>query len=177
MCGSSALVAPPSSSDSRALSEQRRRSGAAAAHSPRFSRWLFFIGLSLVVTPALRVYAIVEQQIPMFVSEQGQLRLMQHPGLETLLNCEIAMNAVLVMAAVVLNFLFYARSKQFPKYMIAYVAVTFVYWLAVTAAVRSLFPDINGAQTAYSLVRYFIWGALTAGYLLFDKDAKIHFDR
>jgi Protein of unknown function (DUF2569) len=174
MCGSSVLAAPPPMSDGPMLSSRPR-----AVARPGFSKWLFFIGLSLVVTPAVRVYAIVERQIPVLFSDEGQAMLAQHPGLDKLVSFEIGMNALLVLAALVLNLLFYSWSKHFPKAMIAYVALTFAYLLAVTAAVNSLFPDAllaQRAQSFYSLLRYLIWGVVMAGYLLFNPDVKTRFE-
>jgi Protein of unknown function (DUF2569) len=174
MCGSGALIAPPLPPDGPMLSDRVSRPKT-AVHDASFSRWLFFIGLSLIVTPALRVYAIAEQQIPMFLTDKGQIFLMLHPGFDKLLDFEICINVLLVLAAAALNILFYTHSRNFPKSMVTYVVATFVYRLAATAILHSLFPDTILVQNAYILFRYFIWGAITAGYLLFEPNVKNHF--
>jgi hypothetical protein len=174
MCGSIALIAPPPPPHGPMLSDRVPRPKA-VVHDASFSRWLFFIGLSLIVTPALRVYAIAEQQIPMFLTDKGQMLLMKHPGLDRLIQFEICVSVLLVLAAAALNLLFYTHSRRFPNAMVAYVVATFVYRLAATAMLHSLFPDTILIQDAYALLRYFIWGAITAGYLLFEPNVKNHF--
>ena len=175
MCGSAALIAPPSPVAGPMLSNLPRKSGTIAVPTPGFSWWLFFVGLSLIVTPALRVYAIAEQQIPMFLTDKGQIFLMQHVGYDKLLDFEISLNVLFVLAAAALNILFYTHSRRFPSAMVAYIVATFVYRLAATAMLHSLFPDTILVQNAYILFRYFIWGALTAGYLIFEPSVKNHF--
>lgn len=173
MCGSAALIAPPPPPNHPLPASKIARPILAF---PGFSRWLFFIGLSLIVTPALCIYAIAEKQIPMFITDRGQIFFMQHPGYDKLLNFEICTNVFLVLAATALNFLFYTRSRRFPNFMVSYVIATFVYRLAATAMLHSLFPDTILIQNAYSLLGYFIWGVITAGYLLFDHNIKTHFE-
>jgi Protein of unknown function (DUF2569) len=175
MCGSIALTLPPAPVSGPMLSDRVARP-VAAAHNPHFSKWLFFIGLSLIVTPALRVYAIAEKQIPMFLTDKGQMFFILHPGFDKLLEFEICMNVLLVLAAAALNLLFYTHSRRFPNFMVAYVVATFVYRLGATAMLHSLFPDTILVQNAYALLRYFIWGAITAGYLLFEPSVKKHFE-
>jgi Protein of unknown function (DUF2569) len=174
MCGSVALVAPPPPPNGPMLSDRVQRPKA-VARDASFSRWLFFIGLSLIVTPAIRVYVIAEQQIPIFLTDKGQMLLMKHAGLDKLVEFEICINVLLVLAAAALNILFYTHSRRFPAAMITYVVATFVYRLAATAMLHSLFPDIIFVQHTYALCRYFIWGAITAGYLLFQPNVKAHF--
>jgi hypothetical protein len=170
MCGSTTLVAPPVEPDGPMLSATRK-----APSQPGFSKWLFFVGLSLVVTPALRVFAIVRKEIPVLFGDDGQSFLAQYPGIDRLLYFEISINALLVLAALILNFLFYARSKHFPHAMIAYVTITLIYLITVAGMIHSMFPDAILAQSAYSLVRYLLWGATLAGYLLFNPDVKARF--
>jgi hypothetical protein len=172
MCGSAALIAPPPPPKHPLPASRIPRR---VLSIPGFSLWLFLLGLSLIVTPAIRVYAISEQQIPMFLTDKGQIFLMQHPGYEKFLYFEIGINALLVLAAAALNVLIYTHSRRFPYAMITYVVATFVYQFTATAVLRSLFPDTVPAQSTYILFRYFIWGALTAGYLLFDPNVKEHF--
>jgi hypothetical protein len=174
MCGSAALVLPPPPPNHPLPT---RRIPRPLLSVPGFSVWLFLIGLSLIITPALRVYALSERQIPMFITDKGQIFLMQHPGYDKFLYFEISIDALLVLAAAALNILIYTHSRRFPYAMITYVVATFVYQLVTIAVLRSLFPDTVHAQDTYILFRYFIWGALTAGYLLFDPNVRAHFDQ
>jgi len=170
MCGNALLVAPPVAPDGPMLSNTRRR-----PPQPEFSKWLFFVGLSLVVTPALRIIAIVQKEVPALFGDDSQSFLAQYPGLDKLLYFEIGMNALLVLAALILNFLFYAKRKNFPNAMIGYVAITLIYLITVSGMIHSMFPDAIMAQSAYSLVRYLLWGMALAGYLLFNPDVKARF--
>lgn len=169
MCGNTMLVAPPSEPDGPMLSKKDRP-------APRgFSKWLFIVGLSLVVTPALRIWSVFQKQIPALFGEESQSLLAQYPGLDRILYFEIGMNALLVFAALLLNYLFYTRKRNFPNAMIGYVAITLIYLITVTGMVHSMFPDAIFAQSAYSLARYLIWGMALAGYLIFDPHVKARF--
>jgi Protein of unknown function (DUF2569) len=141
---------------------------------PKYSRWMLFIGLGLLIAPALRIYALVRQQLPILSTNEGHLLLAQHAGLDNLIYFEIGVNTALVVAAIVLNILFYTHSKRFPVAMIVYVVLTFSYRLLATAIFHSLFPNVPLANT-YSLVPYFIWCVLTGGYLLLDARVKARF--
>jgi hypothetical protein len=169
MCGSALLVAPPSEPDGPTLTKTRRPA------QPGFSKWLFVVGVSLVVTPALRIFAITQKQIPALWGDESQSTLAQYPGLDRLLYFEIGMNVLLVVAALLLNYLFYAKKRNFPNAMIGYVGSTLIYLTTVAGMIHSMFPDAVLAQSAYSLVRYVLWGMAMAGYLLFDPNVKARF--
>ena len=70
MCGSSVLAAPPPPTD---FSDEPQK-----VSKPGFSKWLFFIGLSLIVAPATRILAIVHVEIPALFNENSGARLAQH---------------------------------------------------------------------------------------------------
>ena len=169
MCGSAVLAAPPSADSGSFVDHPRKVSG------PGFSKWLFFIGLGLIVAPATRIFAIAAVEVPTLFGEHGQAMLAQHPGLDTLLYFEIAINALLALAALVLNVLFYRRKKYFPKSMLAYIIAILVFRIVVTGAIHSLFPGTIMIRTAYSLARYVAWAGAMAACLMFDSDVEMRF--
>lgn len=170
MCGSSVLAAPPPPTDGTFFSDEPGK-----VSKPGFSKWLFFIGLSLIVAPLTRILAIVHVEIPALFDQSSSARLAQHPGLDKLICFEIGMDVVLVMSALALNILFYRRNRYFPKSMLAYIVVILAYRIAVTGATHALFPDVLMIHSAYSLVRYLGWVGAMAACLLFDSDVETRF--
>jgi hypothetical protein len=85
------------------------------------------------------------------------------------------MNGLLVISALVLNFLFYTKRKHFPMLMVAYVAATVSFRVAVVSAVNSMFPDANLSASYITLVRYLLWAGAMIPYLLTSSDIKKRF--
>ena len=170
MCGSSVLTAPPVPTDNSTLLTERSE-----ASEPGFSKWLFFVVLSLPAAPVLSVYDAATVQVPLLFSESGKMLFLEHPGLDGMTWFEISMNGLLALAALILSILFFTRSKHFPKSMVAYLGAMFVFRLAVAGMTHSIYPNEVMTHTAYVLVRYLAWTAATAGYLLLNSDVGIHF--
>lgn len=147
----------------------------AGPSSQSFSKWLWAVGISLVLAPVLRVVAIVNSELPRLLDEDKQAYLQSHPGMSTLLQFEIGMNTFLVLAALVLNFLFYTRRRSFPMLMVAYVAITVLYIGITIGAVNSMFPDANMSAGYITLLRYLLWAGAMIPYLLTSGDLKTRF--
>lgn len=143
--------------------------------SASFSKWLWAVALSLVIAPVLRVISIVNYQIPHLFDGDKQAYLQSHPGMSGLLQFEISMNALLVIGALVLNFLFYTKRKAFPMLMVAYVAATVLFLAAILSAVNSMFPDASMSGGYIALVRYLIWAGAMIPYLLTSTEIKARF--
>jgi hypothetical protein len=79
------------------------------ASSGGSSKWMVVLGISLVATPIFRLNSIFSIEIPNLYGEQYQAYLASHPGLVNLLYFRIAMNGILILSALVLNFLFYTK--------------------------------------------------------------------
>ena len=148
---------------------------AAGPSSGSFSKWLWAVGISLVVAPAFRVFAIVNSELPRLLDEDKQAYLQSHPGMATLLQFEIGMNSLLVLAALVLNFLFYTKRRSFPMLMVAYVGTTVLYIAITIGAVNSMFPDANMSASYITLVRYLLWAGAMIPYLLTSTELKQRF--
>lgn len=142
-----------------------------------FSKWLWVIAISLVVTPALRVLSIVNFAIPRLHDDQYQPFLQAHPGFSNLLYFEIGMNSVLILGAVALNFLFYTKRRSFPIAMVMYVAATLLFLVGVISFANSIFPDANMTRGYIGLVRYLIWAGAIVPYLLTSNEIKARFVR
>jgi Protein of unknown function (DUF2569) len=169
MCGGTVSAAEPPPTSNSALPSSKS--------TPVPSKWLIFIGISLVVAPLVRLNAIVSSEIPRLYGEQFQPFLDSHPGYSNLLYFRIVMNSLLILASLCLNFLLYTKRKHFPSIMIAYVATTFVFLIADTGAVNYLFPDASTGRGFIPLLRYFIWAGTLIPYLLTSEQIKSRFDR
>lgn len=141
----------------------------------KFSSWLWAVAISLVAAPFFRVTSIINFEIPALFGDQNQAYVGSHPGLSELLYFQIAMNALLVAGALVLNFFFYTKRKNFPMLMVAYVATTVLYLVATTAAINSLFPDRSMTRSYIGLVRSLLWAGAMIPYLLTSSEVKKRF--
>jgi Protein of unknown function (DUF2569) len=140
-----------------------------------FSKWLWVVAISLILTPVLRVMSILNVQIPALYGDENQVYLQSHPGLSNLIYFEIGVNSLLVASALVLNFMFYTKRKKFPMLMVCYVAATVLFLMSTTAAINSLFPDANMTRSFIGLVRMLIWAGALIPYLLTSSDIKTRF--
>ena len=170
MCGSTALSSQHFGSASGAIPTGRLQREQAS-----LPKWLIVVALGLVVTPILRLHTIFSILIPELNVDQYQPYFDAHPGLRNLLYGEIALNVILILAAIVLNYLFYTKSRRFPAFMIAYAVSTFAYMLAVTGAVRLVYPDADMSRSFMPLVRSLIWVGLLIPYLLLAPEVKGRF--
>jgi hypothetical protein len=175
MCGNTNLVTV-NEWEQKIKSGLPGQSGAAAVpHSAAFSKWLWVVAISLVIAPVVRVLSIVNSEIPRLFDGDKQAFLQSHPGMSGLLQFEIGVNAVLVLAALVLNFLFYTKRKAFPMLMVAYVGGTVLFLAAIIGAVNSMFPDASMSGGYITLVRYLIWAGAMIPYLLTSTEIKSRF--
>jgi Protein of unknown function (DUF2569) len=173
MCGNKNLAtAPAGNTVSPSLPSQSTTRPMSQAS---FSKWLWAIAISLIVAPALRVSSIVLYEVPRLFNDDSQAYLQSHPGFAGLLQFQIGMNALLVVAALVLNFLFYTRRKIFPVVMVAYVAATILFLAAVIGMINSTFPDASLAGGYMTLIRYLIWAGAIVPYLLTSNEVKERF--
>jgi hypothetical protein len=173
MCGNRNLVAVTAGETiTPSLGSQ---STAKAPGQASFSKWLWAVGISLIVTPVIRVLAIVNNELPKLTRDDFQPYLQSHPEVSNLLYFEIAMNALLVISALALNFLFYTKRKTFPMLMVSYVLVTVLFRVAVVGAVNSMVPNAHLAPRYITLVRYLLWAGAMIPYLLTSSDIKKRF--
>jgi len=173
MCGNRNLA--PVAAGETVVPSLGAQSTAKAPGQASFSKWLWAVAISLIVTPAIRLLAVVNSEIPRLGSERFQTYVQSHPGLLNLVYFEIGMNILLVISALALNFLFYTRHKIFPHLMIGYVAATVLFRVAVVASVNSMFPDANLSANYLTLVRYLVWAGAMIPYLLTSSDVKKRF--
>ena len=173
MCGNRNLVAV--AAGETVVPTLGAQSTTKAPGQASFSKWLWAVAISLIVMPVIRVLAIVNNELPKLSSEQFQPFLQSHPGLSNLLYFEIGVNSLLVVGALVLNFLFYTKRKMFPMLMVSYVAVTVLFRVAVVAAVNSMFPDLNLSAGYITLLRYLLYAGAMIPYLLTSSDIKKRF--
>lgn len=173
MCGNKNLVtAAAGQTITPSLPTAKTLSGRSNA---ALSKWLWTVAISLVAAPVFRVMSIINYEIPRLLGDDSQAYLQSHPGLSGLLQFEIGMNSLLVIAALVLNFLFYTRRKAFPMLMVGYVATTVLFLAAIIGALNSMFPGANMSGGYISLVRYLIWAGALIPYLLTSSEIKASF--
>ena len=173
MCGNKNLV--PVAAGQTLVPSLGTQTTAKAPGQASFSKWLWAVAISLIVSPIIRGMAIVNVEIPRLTGEQFQTFLQSHPGVSNLLYFEIGMNSLLVISALALNFLFYTKRKAFPMLMVAYVAVTVIFRVAVVAWINSMLPDANLSASYITLFRYLIWAGALVPYLLTSTDVKKRF--
>lgn len=173
MCGNRNLA--PAAAGETVVPSLGVQSTTKAPGQASFSKWLWAVAISLIAMPIIRVLAIVNNELPKLSSDDFQPYLQSHPGFSNLLYFEIGMNSLLVIGALVLNFLFYTRRKMFPMLMVAYIAVTVLFRVAVVAAVNSMFPDLNLSAGYITLVRYLLYAGAMIPYLLTSGDIKKRF--
>lgn len=174
MCGNTNLVAV-NNWEQKIRPPMPGQNTTAGSHSASFSKWLWAVAISLVVAPVMRVMSIVNSEIPHLFDADKQAYLQAHPGMSGLLQFEIAINVLLVIAALVLNFLFYTRRKAFPMLMVAYVAAIVLFLAVTIGAVNSMFPGADMANGYIRLVRYLIWAGAMIPYLLTSNEIKSRF--
>jgi hypothetical protein len=174
MCGNRNLV-PVNDWEKKISPMLPGQNSAAIPNSASFSKWLWAVAISLVAAPVFRVMSIVNSEIPRLLDADKQAFLQAHPGMAGLLEFEIGMNALLVLAALVLNFLFYTRRKAFPMLMVAYVGGTVLFLAIILGAVNSMFPDARMSGGYITLVRYLIWAGAMIPYLLSSNEIKTRF--
>lgn len=173
MCGNRNLA---TASASNAISPSLPLQGnTRTASQASFSKWLWAIAISLIVAPVLRVSSIVLYEVPKLFNDDSQAYLQSHPGFAGLLQFQIGMNALLVAAALALNFLFYTKRRIFPIVMVAYVAATILYLAVVIGVINSTFPDARLSSGYMTLIRYLIWAGAIVPYLLTSNEVKERF--
>lgn len=173
MCGNKNLV--PATAGETIVPSLGTQATAKAPGQASFSRWLWAVAISLIVTPVIRVLAIVNNELPRLNSDEFQPYLQSHPGMTNLLYFEIGMNAFLVISALALNFLFYTKRKMFPMLMVVYIALTVLFRVAVVGMLNSMFPDANLSASYITIVRYLIFAGAMIPYLLTSNEIKKRF--
>jgi hypothetical protein len=173
MCGNRNLA--PAAAGETVVPSLGGQSTTKAPGQASFSKWLWAVGISLIVSPAIRALAIVNHELPRLSNDAFQTYVQSHPGMLNLVYFEIGMNGFLVISALALNLLFYTKHKHFPILMVAYVALTVLFRVAVVGAVNSMFPDANLSAGYITLVRYLLWAGAIIPYLLTSSDVKKRF--
>lgn len=173
MCGNKNLA--PVTAGETVVPSLGAQSTVKAPGQASFSKWLWAVAISLIVSPVIRVLAIVNTELPRLSNDAFQTYVQSHPGLLNLLYFEIGMNGFLVISALALNFLFYTKHKIFPNLMIAYVAVTVLFRVAVVSSINSMFPDANLSANYITLFRYLLWAGAIIPYLLTSSEVKKRF--
>jgi hypothetical protein len=171
MCGST-LLAPEHFAGTSA---DAIPTGTLEENESTMPKWFIVIAISLVVTPVLRIYSVFASQLPALSNPEFQPYLDSHNGLRNLLYFEIIMNIGLAVAALLLNYYFYTKSRRFPPVMIGYAVTTFLYLVAVTGATRLLFPDANVSSSFMPLVRTLFWAGILIPYLILEPAVKQRF--
>ena len=89
-------------------------------HLEGLSGWLIVVGLGLVLGPIRIVGLIYKVNLPFLLSHKNQPFLASHPATELLVSSEVVTNTLFVVLLLILNYLFFARKRTFPTWMIAY---------------------------------------------------------
>jgi len=174
MCGGTLFVSPPAKSPT---SDPINPSLFPRSKEDSSPKWLIGVGLSLAVVPVLWAYSMLTIDIPTLFGDQAQANLSSHAGLSGLLYFEVTMKAVLIVAALGLNLLFYTKRKSFPHWMLGYIAATMIFLVARISAINFMFPDVNLMRSYAMLFRWLLWAGSLTLYLLFSAQVKERFVR
>lgn len=146
--------------------------------------WLILVAIGLIVS-VVRVSALVFVTfVPIFTTGQwGKLTSpgsdLYHPMWAPLLVFEILGNLVFVLMALTLLYLFFTKSRWFPRTFIAYLLLN-VGFVAVDAFAGNFIPAIAAAsdpETVKEIGRSVIGAAIWVPYMLMSKRVKNTFLR
>lgn len=99
--------------------------------------WLYVVGFGLFITPFLLAYGVFDS-LSLVLDDSFITVGEQISGMVSALWFEIIVDAILILVAVYLIFLFREKKREFPKYYIWYMTVSIVYLLADYVMMSSL---------------------------------------
>ena len=144
--------------------------------------WLALVGIGVVIAPIRLVYSLVSTYKPLF--EDGSWEALTtvgseayNPAFSSIIIGEVAFNSILILASIVLVYMYFSRHYVFPRLYIGIAAASLVFipldaWL-VTRAFPSveMFDPETSKEFARSLIAAVIW----IPYMLVSQRVKATF--
>lgn len=144
--------------------------------------WLILVGLGIILSPLRVITQIFPVYSEMF--SKGSWTVLTTPGSEAyhplwapILYGEMAINGGLVLAWVLVAFLFFSKKKAFPKWYIGILIFTLAFILIDALAIKAVLPNepIFDAQTTKDFGRSLIVTLIWVPYMLVSKRVKATF--
>jgi hypothetical protein len=146
-------------------------------HLEGLSGWLIVVGLGLVLGPIRIVSLIYTVNLPFLFGHNNQPLLASYPATELLVSAEVVMNFLFVIILLFLNYLFFARKRIFPAWMIAY-RILNLFLLTINHILFLVFAPLNGSSRGVSsIVRSILGACILIPYLLVSRRVKATFTR
>jgi hypothetical protein len=149
------------------------------AHDPLegLSGWLILVGIGLVFSPIRLVRTILAVNLPFLFDAKYQTYLANHRLSAALGASELITNTILLFALLLLNYLFFARKKDFPNFLIAFYLAQVIFLSFDHFSVRALHPTADLTKGAVQLASIFLAACIWIPYLLRSRRVKATFVR
>jgi len=135
--------------------------------------WLILVAIQLAVAPFAMAYSIYSDFNVLNDSRYAQI-LSDHPGAANMLVSEIIARIFFIVAVIVLNYLFYSKSKIFPSVMIGYLFLQMIVVLGQNYTMSALLgPGQYSFASGGAIGGFSIWTT----YLSRSKRVKATFVR
>lgn len=118
--------------------------------------WLILVAIGLGLEP-LGLLLSVGGALLVLMSPVSRDLIAAHPGVARLLLLSVAIDSVFIVALIVLNMLFYAKKKSFPRWAIGFLVANFVLDLAVHQMLVQYMPTFPSTDAFLSLFSAAIW--------------------
>lgn len=141
--------------------------------------WLILVGIGLVFAPFRLIFTVIQTYAPIFKDGTwDKLTLIESPNytpyFQSLMIGEMLFNLCMLIASIYLVYLFTSKSKKFPKYFIAILAVSIIAIPLDSFLVTLVFDDMKmfDEETSKDLVRSLIVFGIWVPYMLLSKRVK-----
>jgi hypothetical protein len=150
-------------------------SGSADQELTGIGGWLILVAISLVVNPLQMLRTLLVVDLPFLAHSSHDSFLNAHPPNAILAAFEITSESALLLVLLLLNYLFYRKSKRFPPLMIGLLIANFAYRAINHFSLVSLHPGLNHAKGAQALVLMAISAAVWIPYFLRSRRVELTF--
>jgi hypothetical protein len=157
---------------------------AAAFSAPHFAKvneyegiagWLILFGCGLVLSPLLIMRTIYTVNLPFLYDNKHWTLLSSHPAIAVLIVSEVTMNVLFIICLLYLNYLFFMKKREFPRWMILY-RVLHLFLLFIThMAFWALDPSADLARGSAAIARSLLGALIWIPYLLLSRRVKATF--
>jgi len=146
--------------------------------------WLILVGFGVVVSPIVIGIETFSAFATLFV--HGGWEVLTHPESESyhplwapIIIAETAFNIAATIAWLVLAFLFFTKSRWFPRVYIVVVVFSFVFLLADSIVISAILPGhpIFEAEAGREVLRSIVGIVIWVPYMLVSKRVKATFVR
>jgi len=146
------------------------------AHLEGLSGWLIWIGFSLVFAPFKIFNSLLTVSIPFLFKDSNQAYLAKHHAVTILVGSETMTNIIFILSLVFLNYLFFAKKRGFPSYMIVFRTVNVILLIGNHIAFR-LFTPFRSPQATNALIVSIIGAFIVIPYMLYSRRVRVTFVR